>query len=304
MRHGRGTCLAFFYLLFEILHRDVCPDIPVKVDKYGVYSLKVVEQGGKIVVMFNLGSCLLPLETECLFKESVGKCNPVNIGICGFMCVEISCSSTEFSFKPERLQKGNLRSKPFSKNIEFFAYCCRGGRLAVRMGHHGYPFPLLCPLINNIEHLFKEGQVDLCKGISCGHRESRIVNILGGKSEMNKFRILMEFHGPEFFFQEVFYCFYIMVGFLLQFFYPVHIGFAKAGDDLPEFREGLFVEIYQLGQGNAAKGDEIFHLNFNPVSDDGRLGKVKGEFLSCFPVSSVYRRNGINRRIHDKKPSG
>ena len=54
MRHGRRTDFTGFYFLFEVAHGDVTPNVPVKVDQYGVNAGKAVVQLGHVIVRLNL----------------------------------------------------------------------------------------------------------------------------------------------------------------------------------------------------------------------------------------------------------
>ena len=51
MRHCRRAYLAFLDTLLEEAHRDILPDIAVKVDDYGVDTSEVVADLGCVVVV-------------------------------------------------------------------------------------------------------------------------------------------------------------------------------------------------------------------------------------------------------------
>ena len=52
--------------------------------------------------MLDLSGCFLSFEAKGLIKEVVGEAVPVYFGVGCLMGIEITCSSSEFPFEPER----------------------------------------------------------------------------------------------------------------------------------------------------------------------------------------------------------
>ena len=64
---------------------------------------------------------------------------------------------------------------------------------------------------------------------------------------------------------------------------------ASAGAQGGEFGT---VDAGQLGQGNFAERDEVFHFDADAVADEGLFRKIIGERFRCITVAAVYGRNG------------
>ena len=59
--HGAGAHLSSFDLLLEVVHRDILPEVAVKVYHYGIDALECIEYLAQSVVVADLGGILFTL---------------------------------------------------------------------------------------------------------------------------------------------------------------------------------------------------------------------------------------------------
>ena len=71
--HRTGAHLAGLYLLSEVLHRDVLPEVAVQVDDDGVDALHGIEHSAQAVVVAYLCGVLLTFQSEALADEATAK---------------------------------------------------------------------------------------------------------------------------------------------------------------------------------------------------------------------------------------
>ena len=70
VRHSARTDFASLDLLTEVLHRDVLPEVAVKVDNDRVDALHGIENGAKAVVVAYLSRVFLAFEAETPVERS------------------------------------------------------------------------------------------------------------------------------------------------------------------------------------------------------------------------------------------
>ena len=56
MWHSRRANFPCFYFLFEIIERDISPDIFTQIKQNGIDAFHGIAKGRKAIVVFNLGS--------------------------------------------------------------------------------------------------------------------------------------------------------------------------------------------------------------------------------------------------------
>src|SRR5690606_19377236 len=123
---------------------DIGPHIPAEVDQNGIDPPHGVEMGGEVIVMFDLRSELLALESERTFNELVTQFHPVLLRESDMMGVEVTRCSAKFGRKRYLNQQVHLVLYPFDENRQLLAQAGWAGGLSMRTGQHGYVFPVFC----------------------------------------------------------------------------------------------------------------------------------------------------------------
>ena len=237
VRHCRTAHFASFDTLTEVVHRNISPYITAEIDKDGVHTSQAVKVCRQMVIVFDLSSQFLTLQTKTLFHKTFGKRTPIDIGISHPMGIEIACSTAEFARKRHIVERLKLLFKTVDKNHQFFAKSCGRSRLSVGVSQHRNVAPLIC---QSLDFFYKFA---VCRshrfevGFTNHHRERRIVDILRSKSEMHqlarqrraklqtvKFLFDKIFHG----FDVVVRCFFDILDPLCRFRTPIAV-------DIPEF---------------------------------------------------------------------
>lgn len=78
--HGAGADLADLNLLLEVLHHDIHPEVAAEVEHDDIDAADIVEDGGEIVIVGNLGGVWLTAETEFLGDELIAELDPIDGG--------------------------------------------------------------------------------------------------------------------------------------------------------------------------------------------------------------------------------
>ena len=103
--HCTRSHLAGLDLLFEVLHRDIHPEVAVEIDNDGIDATNSIEDGRQRVVVTNLSRILFALQAQFLTNEAIGKRTPVVVGISHMMSVEVTCSTAKLSRKRAMAQR-------------------------------------------------------------------------------------------------------------------------------------------------------------------------------------------------------
>ena len=74
--------------------RYIGPDVAGQIDEDGVDSTASIEDGSHVVIMFDLGGALQPLQPQAA-QELVGKTRPVSVGIGHIVRIEIAGCASE-----------------------------------------------------------------------------------------------------------------------------------------------------------------------------------------------------------------
>ncbi len=71
--HGTRTNLTSLDLLLEVIHRDIHPEVTVQVDDDGVDTADGIKDSTQMIIVANLSSILLALQTQLLADKLVAK---------------------------------------------------------------------------------------------------------------------------------------------------------------------------------------------------------------------------------------
>ena len=178
MGHRRTAYFAFLRFLFEIVHGDIRPDIPAKINQDRIDAADVIEMRSKMIIVLNLCGVLLPLQTQFLRAEIIREAYPVRFGIGHIVCIEIARGPAELAGIRDMFHQCHLVFQSLHKYQDLLTQTGRRGRLPVRARQQGNVFPgprHFFQLENNIGHT---RQIHLLQRIAPHHGNSGIVNIL------------------------------------------------------------------------------------------------------------------------------
>ena len=165
------------------------------------------------------------------------------------MGIEITGGSSEFSGNGHFLQEFQLAAQTVGKYFEFLAQTGGRSRLTVCFGQHRYFFPLFGQFFQ-FGNQFVDGRIiDIVDRIPERTGYCRIVDILGSQTEMDKFFIVMKVQGIEFFFDKIFDCFDIVVGYFFNVLDFLCIFYGKVPVYLAQLFEHPRIETCQLRKG-------------------------------------------------------
>ena len=178
MRHCRRTNLACFDFLFEILHRNVSPDVAAEVDEDSIDSLEAIEDSRKIIVVFNLSCNLRTVEVQHIAHEIVSKIYPVDFWECNVVSVEVTRSTAKFRRTRNSLKLFDLFVQTFNEYHNFLAESGRRGGLSVSARQHRHINPLHSQPFQRIDYLIEQRVVNIVSCISQRVGCSRVVDVL------------------------------------------------------------------------------------------------------------------------------
>ena len=178
MRHGTGAHFACLDFLFEIFHRNILPEISVKVDDDGLDAAHGIENGGEVVVVADLRGELFAFDAEFVFQEVVGKGDPVTFGICHVMSVEVAGGSAELSGERNVFQESDLLFETIDIDLDLLSESCGGSRLPVCSCQHGDIFPFLRSVFECPDEFFQLRKIDLFGGFFEHEGEGCVVDVL------------------------------------------------------------------------------------------------------------------------------
>ena len=176
--HCARTHLALLDALLEIFHRNVLPEVAVKVDDDGVYALHRVEHGGEAVVVADLRGEGLALQSELLAHKAVAEGAPVVGGVGHVVRVVVARCAAELGCQRAGFEHGELLLETVGKHLDLLAEAGGRGGLAVRLGQHGNVFPLLRVSVELRDEFLNLRHVDLGEGVFEHEGERRVVDVL------------------------------------------------------------------------------------------------------------------------------
>ena len=247
MRHCAWTNLSGFNLLFEILHRDILPEVTVHVNHHRIDALHCIEDGGQIVIIGNLSRIFFTLQAQLLCDKFIAESFPVILRISHVMRIVITRSATKFSGYRASLQRSQLTFQTVHEHHHLFSQTSGRSRLPVRLGKHrdirplfrirtelGYQF-LYLRIIHLLQSLFHR------------QRNRSIVNILWSQPEVDKFFVII--HSTQlvkFFFQEILHSLHVMIRHAFNILDASGVGFGKVTVDVPQCLEHALIHPFQL----------------------------------------------------------
>ena len=226
MRHSARTNFSGFDLLLEVLHRDILPEVTVHIHHNGIDTLHCIKNSRKVIIVRNLRCILFTLQPQLLCNKSVTELFPIVLGICNMMCIVISGSATELGSNRAGFQCCQLTFQTVNEHHHFFTQAGGRSRLTVSFGKHRDICPVRCVCFQLCNQFFNQRIVDLFQCFFDRKGNRRIVDILRSQSEVDEFLIVIHpAHLVKFFFQEVFYCFHVVVSHTLDIFNALCIRF-------------------------------------------------------------------------------
>ena len=161
VRHCRRAYFACLDLLLEVFHRYVHPEVAVEVDDDCVDAAHCVEHRTEAVVVGDLCSELLALQSELLAHEAVAERLPVVLGVGYVVSVVVAGSTAELSGEAALLQLAQLLLKTIYEHHHLLAQTCGRSGLSVCLCEHRHCCPLLCILAELCDELLAERVVEL-----------------------------------------------------------------------------------------------------------------------------------------------
>ena len=286
VRHGRGTHLVLVDFLAEILHGNIGPDVAAKVNQDGVDAPQAVEQGSQVVVVLDLGGGEGPVQAQRGY-ESVAESNPVDIRISHLVGVHVARSAAELGGIRQAGKLAKLLFEPHHEDLEFLAHAGRGSRLAVCLGQHRDVLPGFCIGLENVQNFLQHRQIDLFHGFLEHQWLGGVVDVLRGQAEVDELAEPLQAHLLQLLLDEVFHGFYVVVGHLFNVLYPLGLVRGHVPVNGAQVFETGAVEVFQLGQGNAAQGDEVFDFHPHAVADKGKLAEIRSQDLGLGCIAAV-----------------
>ena len=223
MRHCARTNLALLNLLFEILHRDIHPEVAIQIDDDGVDATHSIKDSTQPVVVRNLCGPLFALQSEFLANELIAKLAPVVLGISHVVGIIVTCSTTELCGNRRVLQCTQLFFQAIHEYHNLFTQTGGGGRLTVCLGQHRDVLPLLGIVVQLLDEFLHHRIVHLFQSLFNRKRYTGVVDVLRSQSEVDK---LFGLSGKttertDFFLDEVLYGLHVVIRGLL---YLLHAG--------------------------------------------------------------------------------
>lgn len=161
--------------------------------------------------MGNLCGILLPFESEIFLKKSISKSHPIYFRIRNMMSIEISCSTSEFSFELIAFEFLNLFAESFYKNHHFLSEISRCSCLSMGASKHRDVRICLCHGLNLSKHFLILRYYNFLKSFFECEWSGSIIDILTRESEMNELSLISKSKLCDPMFHIVFYCFYIVI---------------------------------------------------------------------------------------------
>ena len=222
MWHSARAYLASLDFLLEVFHRDIHPEVAVKVDDDGVDATNGIKHAAQTVVVANLCGELLALKAQLLAHKLIAERLPVVLRIGHMMCVIVSSSATKLGGQLASLQLVQLLAQTIGKYHDFFAQACGRCGLSVGLGQHGHIFPLFSILQQLLQQLFYQRIVNLLQCLFNREGHAGVIDVLRGKTEVDKLFIsLQTSYLVKFFFDKIFYGLHIVVCHLFDVFHTL-----------------------------------------------------------------------------------
>ena len=120
VRHCARTDFSGFYLLFEILHRDILPEVPVHIYHYSIDTLHCIKNSREVIIVWNLSRIFFTFQSQFFCNETITELFPVILRICHMMCIVIAGSTAKLSGNRASLQHSQLTFQAVNEYHYFF----------------------------------------------------------------------------------------------------------------------------------------------------------------------------------------
>ena len=294
MRHCTGTYFACLDLLLEVIHRDIHPEVTIKVDDDGVDTTHGIKDGCKPVVIGNLSSILFTLKTKLLTHKLIAELLPVVLRIGDMMSIVVASSTTELGSDGCFLQGTQLLLKAIDIDHHLLTETCRRCGLSMSLGQHGHVTPLFGIVVKLFDQLLDEGIINVGKCFLDTKGYGSIVNILRGKSEMDE---LFGLSGEATqrittLLDEILNSLHIMVSDTLNGLHTKSILCRKVTIDVAERFKETLIKTFKLGKRQFTKRNEILYLYTDTITYQGVFRKVSCQSISLSTIATINRRDG------------
>mmetsp|Transcript_134164 Transcript_134164/g.261288 ORF Transcript_134164/g.261288 Transcript_134164/m.261288 type:complete len:214 (-) Transcript_134164:429-1070(-) len=190
VRHCAGSDLSSHYLLLEVIHRNVGPDVAAQVQQDRVDALNSVEDGPHVVVVLNLRCVLLSLQAKLVLAKSVSKRSPINTGICHQMCIHVASGSSKLAAMRNLPKEFLLRLQALNEYLEFLGKVSWRGGLSMCSRQHWHiqfrKFAFEC-----LHKLVQAWDVSLFHGVLQQQGNRGVVDVLTSEREVHIFLVLL-----------------------------------------------------------------------------------------------------------------
>ena len=150
-----------------------------------------------------------------------------------------------------------------------------------------------------VDHFDELRTVCVAYGIGNRHRHCGIVDILRCESEMNEFLVGLQAERIETFFQEIFYCFDVMIGYAFDLLDASGVIDCEILIDISQRYEHVMIHCSERAQRYLAEGYKIFYLYLYAITYQGIFRKVFIKAFAFVAIATVDRGNGCKLgKIH------
>ena len=293
MGHCTRTYLASLNLLLEVFHRDIHPEVTIQVNDNGIDATHSIKDSTQPVVVRNLGSPLLTLQSQFLADKLIAELAPIILGISYMVSIIVTRSATKLSGNRRILQSAQLLFQTIDINHDFLAQTSRRSRLSVGLGQHGHILPLLSIVVQLLYQFFHHRIVHLLQCLLDRKRYAGIVDVLWCQAKVDELLVFLKVANLiQLFLDKILYGLHVVVG---RFLYLLHTGsilLCEVTIDISKRFKQVMVKILQLRQREFTKRDEILDLHTYSVANQSILWKISCQFFCLVPVTSVNRRYG------------
>ena len=197
------------------------------------------------------------------------------------MGVEVAGRAAELAADCHFVHRRELCAQAVGEDADLLAQARGRRRLAVGLGEHGNPGPLVGELLEDFDHLDEFRAVDVGDGLLDRHRNRCVVDVLRGQAEVDKLFILFEAEDVELLLEEIFDGFDVVVGDRFDLLDARGVGEREVFVNRAQRVENAVVDSGELRQRNFAQSDEIFDLDAHAVAYQSEFRKILVE-IGCF----------------------
>ena len=165
-----------------------------------------------MIIVGNLSSPLLTLQTQFLANEAVAECLPVILRISHMVSIVVARGTTELRSVLAFAQQLKLFCEAVDIHHHLLAESCRAGWLTVSLGEHRYLGPFVGIFLKLGNEFLNLGNIYLLNSIFQRQRHTGVVDILACQSEVDEFLPLFHIvHAGNTFFDEVFHSLHVVI---------------------------------------------------------------------------------------------